>query len=113
MQGGTIGPLLRVVSPEVDREAVDEHTKAEVTRLFELLRSSAETIPEPPHPEGDPTPAGFSQARDYRLAVIAAQRSALLDARDKGSFEADVLANALANLDASEIAIELRGTLTT
>ena len=39
------------------------------------------------------------------------QREALLDARDNGLFDADVLADALANLDASEIAIELRGRL--
>ena len=43
--------------------------------------------------------------------MIAAQRSALLDARDNGTFDADLLANALANLDASQIAIEMRSTL--
>ncbi len=49
-------------------------------------------------------------AKQYRLAVLQAQRSALLDARDNGTFDADVLTNALANLDADQIAIELRGT---
>jgi hypothetical protein len=48
-------------------------------------------------------------AKGHRLKVIAAQRSALLDARDNGTFDADVLANALVNLDASQIAIEMRG----
>jgi CPA1 family monovalent cation:H+ antiporter len=43
-------------------------------------------------------------------AVIAAQRSALLDARDNGTFDADVLEAMLANLDASQIDIEMRGT---
>ncbi|ROS49528.1 hypothetical protein [Frigoribacterium sp. PhB24] len=33
------------------------------------------------------------------------------DDRDNGLFDADVLADALANLDASETAIELRGGL--
>jgi monovalent cation/hydrogen antiporter len=50
-------------------------------------------------------------ARDYRLAVLAAQRPALLDARDNGTFDADVLQDALANLDADQIAIELRSKL--
>jgi CPA1 family monovalent cation:H+ antiporter len=43
--------------------------------------------------------------------VLAAQRSALLDARDNGTFDADVLESELANLDASQIAIEMRGRL--
>lgn len=81
-----------------------------MTRIFELLRTSGETIPEPP-PAQAATPEGFAVAKEHRLAVIAAQRSALLDARDNGTFDADVLAAALANLDASQIAIEMRGTL--
>lgn len=111
VQGGTIGPLLGLITPKVDHAAIDEQTTAERTRIMELLRTSAETVPEPPHPEGDPTPEAFDVARSHRLQVIAAQRSALLDARDNGTFDADVLANALANLDAAQIAIEMRGTL--
>ena len=45
----------------------------------------------------------------YRLEVLTAQRSALLDARDDGTVDADVLADELAALDADEIAITLRG----
>jgi CPA1 family monovalent cation:H+ antiporter len=112
IQGGTIGPLLRLLAPKVDQAAVDEQTTEEQTRIMELLKESAESVPEPPHPEGDPTPEAFTIAKDHRLAVIAAQRSVLLDARDNGTFDADVLANALANLDATQIAIEMRGTLT-
>lgn len=41
--------------------------------------------------------------------MLAAQRSALLDARDNGTFDADVLAIALANLDTSQIDLEMRG----
>ena len=111
VQGGTIGPLLRLIAPKADQAAIDEQTNAETTRIFELLRTSAETVPEPPHPAGDPTPEGFDVAKRHRLAVLAAQRSALLDARDNGTFDADVLARALASLDASQIAIEMRGTL--
>ena len=107
VQGGTIGPLLRLITPKVDQAAVDEQTNDERTRIIELMRSSAENVPEPPHP-GGPDAGGVRVAKTHRLAVIAAQRSAL-DARDNGTFDADVLANALANLDASQIAIEMRG----
>lgn len=110
-QGGTIGPLLRRIAPKVDQAAVDRQLNSEVTRIFELLQASAKSVPEPPAPEGERGREQFEESRRYRLAVIAAQRSALLDARDNGSFDADVLADALANLDASEIAIELRGRL--
>ncbi|WP_307188391.1 cation:proton antiporter [Nocardia acidivorans] len=108
VQGGTIGPLLRLLPPDADQPTSREQLRAEQTRIMELMRTSAQSIPEPEHVDEEPT---FQQARAHRLAVIDAQRSALLDARDNGTFDADVLANALANLDASEIAIELRGTL--
>ncbi len=111
LQGGTIGLLLRLLAPKSGQEDSDAQTRAEVLRIFELLRTSGATIAEPPHP-ADATPEAFTAARDHRLAVIAAQRAALLDARDNGTFDADVLADALANLDASQIAIEMRGSLT-
>jgi NhaP-type Na+/H+ or K+/H+ antiporter len=109
VQGGTIGPLMRLISPRVDRAAVEEQTSAERARLMDLLKTSAESVPEPAGPGADPTPEGFLAAKGHRLAVLTAQRSALLDARDNGTFDADVLEYALANLDASEIAIEMRG----
>jgi monovalent cation/hydrogen antiporter len=111
VQGGTIGPLLRLLTPKVDPAVLQERTQDERTRIFELLKTSAETIPEPPHPEGDRTLEGFEVAKRHRLAVLEAQREALLDARDNGTFDADVLAIALANLDASQIDIEMRGRL--
>jgi monovalent cation/hydrogen antiporter len=111
VQGGTIGPLLRLITPKLDHAAAGERTTAERTRIIEILRTSADTVPEPPRPGGDRTPEAFLVARNHQLEVIAAQRSALLDARDNGTFDADVLANALANLDASQIPIEMHGTL--
>jgi NhaP-type Na+/H+ or K+/H+ antiporter len=109
LQGGTIGPLLRLITPKIDQAAVDAEANAERGRLFELMRESSNTIPEPPPIEGDPAPEHFDAAKQYRLDVLAVQRTALLDARDNGLFDADVLENALANLDASQIAIEMRG----
>ena len=110
IQGGTIGPLLAVIAPKVDPELVRERTRAEIDRLFELLRMSSEGIIEPSHPDTRSL-EDFQIARQYRLAVLAAQRAALLDARENGTFDADVLENALANLDATEISIEMRGNL--
>ena len=109
LQGGTIGPVLRFIAPKVDQAALDEQTNAERTRIFELLRASAGTIEEPPPRDDDPNMETFYESKKYRLAVIAAQRSALLDARDNGTFDADVLAYVLSTLDATEIDIGMRG----
>nr|WP_232531107.1 sodium:proton antiporter [Microlunatus antarcticus] len=108
LQGGTIGPLLRRIAPEVDTTDA-EQTAAEQARIAELLRSSTESVPALTAPR-DATPEGFRAARTYALAVLAAQRTALLDARDHGTFDADLLAAALENLDASQIALEMRGS---
>ena len=107
VQGGTIGPLLRAISPVVDQAAVDEKTNAERARLMQLMRSSADAVP--PAPPVEQTMQGFISAKEHELSVIAAQRAALLEARDHGTFDADVLAYALQILDASQIALELRG----
>ncbi|MCS5723542.1 cation:proton antiporter [Herbiconiux sp. CPCC 203407] len=118
VQGGTVGPLVRRLSPQraaavEDAASVEEsELEAERTELFALLRSCLEDIPEPPElRSGDRSPAVFDIAKRYRLQVLSAQRSALLDARDNGTFDADILAEELANLDASEIALEMRSRL--
>ena len=112
VQGGTIGPLLGLLTSKVDHTGADEESRAEQTRIFQLLKASAQAVPEPPHAEGDPTHEGFEVAKRYRLTVLHAQRSALLDARDNGTFDADILADVLATLDASQIDIEMRGRFT-
>ena len=107
LQGGTIGPLLRWIAPKVDQSAIDERTNAERTRLLQLMRSSGEAVGEAP--AAQPTREGFVASKKHELAVLEAQRAALLDARDHGTFDADVLAYAMEILDASQIAIEMRG----
>ena len=109
VQGGTIGPLLRRISPPVDEAGRHAAEDAERDRILRLLRESAERVPAPEADGVTRSREGFVVARDHTLAVLAAQREALLEARDNGLFDADVLAAALADLDASEIAIELRG----
>jgi CPA1 family monovalent cation:H+ antiporter len=111
VQGGSVGPLLRLVTPKADPAATDLQAEPERTRLMELMRTTTGSIPEPARDPGAPRLEQFRMSRDYRLAVLAAQRSALLDARDDGTFDADILEDALANLDADQIAIELRSKL--
>lgn len=108
IQGGTISPLLSAIAPQVDRAAEETQTSEERGRLMELLRSSSALIAEPELPENMPRPAQFEAAKTHKLAVLNAQREALLDARDNGIFDADVLQDALLDLDAAQIAIELR-----
>lgn len=109
LQGGTIGPIVRRLTPKVDPAAVDQHAEDEWMRLMTMLRAASEPIPAPVRDENAPRMQQFEVERTYRMAVLNAQREALLDARDDGTFDADVLENALANLDASQIAMELRG----
>lgn len=109
VQGGAMGPVLRAIAPRADPAAEEVQTAAERERLIELMRTSAASIAEP-SPDSDASRTErFAAAKEHRLAVLHAQREALLDARDNGIFDADVLAEALVDLDAAQIAIELRG----
>jgi NhaP-type Na+/H+ or K+/H+ antiporter len=117
LQGGTVGPLLRRMSP-ADAGRPDEDL-AERQRLLEVLRSASAAVPDDGEPRAtreelaaaDPAEvrAWIGREKTRRLAVLSAQRSALLDARDDGTFDADVLESMLRNLDAEQIALELRG----
>lgn len=118
VQGGTIGPLLRrIAAPAADST---ENDVEERQRLLELMRTAAEQVPGAA--EANPRTREELQAADpaelrtwlgqekaRRLAVLEAQRSAILDARDDGTFDAEVLESMLQNLDAEQIALELRG----
>ncbi|WNM24409.1 cation:proton antiporter [Demequina capsici] len=108
LQGGTMGLFLRIIAPPepVDVAALDRAERAEV---LDLLRERARAIAPPEVSEDAARETKLEAARTHRLEVLAAQRAALLDARADGRFDADVLESELANLDATEIAIELRG----
>lgn len=108
LQGGTIGTLVRFIAPKVDEDALRKQTSDERTEVMHLLRSTAEE--HGPAPERVPTPESYAAELKYRLDVLNAQRSALLDARDNGTFDADVLADELANLDAAQIALQMRAS---
>ncbi|ANF32851.1 hypothetical protein A0130_15350 [Leifsonia xyli] len=104
LQGGTLGLVLRLVKPAAADPAAE---KEERRRLLEVLYEAGKSVPEPATRER--TPEAFAEHKAARLARLRAQRDALLDARDDGTFSADVLAGALTNLDADEISIDLKG----
>jgi len=105
IQGGTIGWLLKLVKPaQVDREAQNEERQ----RVMSMLHDAAKHIPLPESRER--TPENMEVMKKFALDRLHAQRTALLDARDDGTFDADVLASALTNLDADEISISLKGS---
>ncbi|MGO4536507.1 cation:proton antiporter [Leifsonia sp. 2MCAF36] len=104
LQGGTLGLVLRLVKPA---GADPESERDERRRLMELLYEAGKTVPLPTTTER--TAEAFGEHKAARLARLRAQREALLDARDDGTFSADVLAGALSNLDADEISIDLKG----
>ncbi len=108
-QGGTIGPLLRRISSPADGSKNEEATDAQWLRIVQLMRTEAQSVPSPELPRKLPRKEHFDLAKQHRLDVLAAQRSVLLDARDHGDFDAELLAEILATLDADQIALEMRG----
>jgi NhaP-type Na+/H+ or K+/H+ antiporter len=120
LQGGTIGPLLRRISPPAaDRAEADVEERgrllvvmraaAEATQADDPTRSTPRTREELEAADPAELRAWLGQEKVRRLRVLDAQRAALLDARDDGTFDAEVLESVLRNLDAEQIALELRG----
>ncbi|GHE84154.1 peptidase [Amycolatopsis deserti] len=97
VQGGTTGPLVNRLFRRDDTGAPEEDTDRQ--QMLVLLREVSRNTPR----------AAGATEKQHRLAVLTAQREALLDARDEGAFDAEALAEALRNIDATQIALELRG----
>jgi NhaP-type Na+/H+ or K+/H+ antiporter len=100
VQGGTLSALIRLLKPTGDDP---ETRKDEQEKVMQLIRDSSGT---PLGKEGEDRLR--SMTIDERLGRIRTSRNALLDARDEGVFSADVLSNALASLDAMELAMDVR-----
>ncbi len=114
LQGSTLPRLVALVKPDgIDPSAAYD----ERVRLMALLEqtAAAATAEYGDHPHADyyAEPGGQQRPADdakrLTLAVIAAQRQVLLDARDDGTFTAGALNAALAVLDADQISLELKG----
>ncbi|GAA1835084.1 cation:proton antiporter [Microlunatus capsulatus] len=108
LQGGTLGRLVRRVTPSGPVD--DAAEREERTRVLELMSGAAASVlGEEKRPVPDADPARRQAFVRQRLAVLEAQRQAVLDARDDGLFGAETLQAALAVLDADQISLELRG----
>lgn len=107
-QGASVAPLVDALTPAGSADESREREKEERRHILELLRERAADVPAPDRSADLDRARAFQVESDYRLAVIDVQRRALLDARDSGTFDADVLAHELAVIDAAQIAIELR-----
>lgn len=99
VQGGTIGLVVARLFPagdEAERVREEIEQRGQVLALLDQVEQSATRS------------EGQSEKR-YRLAVLTAQRDALLDARDDGTVDADTLTTALTGLDVKQMALELSG----
>ncbi|MFT4215853.1 MAG: cation:proton antiporter [Micropruina sp.] len=107
LAGGSLllqGATLPLVVGKLSRPVTDEDRQGEAEereRLFDLLRQTAEQ---------ERTRVSGRELKRVELDVLQAQRTALLDARDDGVFDAEVLTHALAVVDAGQIGLELRGS---
>jgi NhaP-type Na+/H+ or K+/H+ antiporter len=104
LQGGTLPWVVRRLgAARGEQPGTDE----ERGRLLARMTAAAATVPAPAaseHPE-----ESLTAAERHRLAVLTAQRDALLTARDDGAFSSAALTAVLAVLDADQLAVEMRG----
>lgn len=114
-QGGTVGPLAtRLYRGDEGAESAAAEQEEQHERLQDLLAGVVEDegMPDTPDPDGSlqDLPAGERRRREAeaRLPAVRRKRAVLLDARDEGLFDAEVIEQALAELDAIEVALELR-----
>lgn len=110
LQGGTLARFVTWVKPSKPdpRGARDE--RGRVMAMLREVGMSATTKAPASDDEAHDDPASGNRRLSVANAMlaIAAQRAALLDARDDGVFSAEALADALAGLDATELTLVLR-----
>ncbi|WP_123380315.1 cation:proton antiporter [Pseudokineococcus lusitanus] len=96
VQGGTLGTALRWLRPAAEDPASAAEERAAVLRLVRGVAEGVAARPDEP-------------AKQHRLRQLRASRVALLDARDLGVHDAEVLGAVLDAVDAEQVALELRG----
>ncbi|UCR89868.1 cation:proton antiporter [Mycetocola spongiae] len=111
IQGGTLGRVVRRVKPATK----DPMLGTEHAEIFAILAEAAErgradydTLLAERGLDAGEDPE-HSREKGRQLAAIRAQREALLDVRDDGLFDAEVLNSALATLDNDQMSLEARG----
>lgn len=110
VQGGTIGPLASRLFPAVD-PAEEDSLDEERTQVKELAARAAAEVEDPPTDTSDDADGASAKGTpvgrySHRVRRLEAARAALLDARDDGIFDAEVLSDALVRLDAEQVALE-------
>jgi CPA1 family monovalent cation:H+ antiporter len=113
LQGGTLARVYSWVRPAAVDPAVEG---LERVRLMALLDRAAEDAraADAGRERNEPGDIRWpgEESKRLNLAIIAAQRTALLNARDDGAFSAASLGAALAVLDADQLSLELKGAPT-
>jgi NhaP-type Na+/H+ or K+/H+ antiporter len=99
LQGGTVGFAVRLMFRGGNAGVTEERGRHERERIQALLDATATTIARP----------GGSSELAHRLGILAAQRNALLDARDDGMLDEEHLRVALRDVDVDELVLRLRG----
>jgi monovalent cation/hydrogen antiporter len=99
LQGGTVGIAVQMLFRGGNADATRGRGLQERERMRALLEETASAVERP---------VGISEL-SYRLTILAAQRNALLDARDDGTFDDEHLRVALLDVDVDELVLRLRG----
>jgi monovalent cation/hydrogen antiporter len=100
LQGGTVGIAVQVLFRGRNADATRERDQHERERMRTLLDETASACERQ---------SGISEL-SHKLTILAAQRNALLDARDDGTFDDEHLRVALLDVDVDELVLRLRGT---
>jgi CPA1 family monovalent cation:H+ antiporter len=110
LQGGTLARIFAWVKPAASDPASEGVERVRLMALLEHAAADAREADDQ-RERSDPGDARWPghESKRRSLLVIAAQRTALLDARDDGTFSATALNSALAVLDAEQLSLELRG----
>lgn len=116
IQGSTLSAVVRWVKPEgEDPELVQKEAEALRKLTGEVVQTVTGKSPEEirvtftedqPH-QGTKESKPLSLSNPSRLEIIHAQRQALLDAREIGSFSSEALSHELERIDAFEISYNL------
>jgi monovalent cation/hydrogen antiporter len=99
LQGGTVGIAVQVLFRGRNADATRERDQHERERMRTLLDETASACERQ---------SGISEL-SHKLTILAAQRNALLDARDDGTFDDEHLRVALLDVDVDELVLRLRG----
>ena len=114
VQGGTVGPLATRLYRDADGSQGADDQAEQHERLQDLLAGAvddedASVLAAAADAGRDLSPAEARRREaEIRLPAIRRKRAILLDARDEGLFDAEVIEQTLAELDAIEVALELR-----